>query len=100
MTMTSLTKCPVVTFFKVSRENVKFLEDVKAIEPYYGKPLKARDISYGDDDYISSLVVRVGGRKIAVDLTRTGVSHTLRFQTYEYTPQYEGTDEMFINRVR
>ena len=100
MTMTSLTKCPVVTFDKVSRENVKFLEDVKAIERLYGKPLKVFDIKYGEDGSLSGVTVRALGRMIDVDVTRTGVEYTLRFQTYEYTPQYEGTDAMFINRVR
>lgn len=100
MTMISLTKCPVVTFFKVSRENVKFLEDVKVIERCYGKPLKVFDIRYGEDGNLSGVTVRAPGRMIDVDVTRTGVEYTLRFQTYEYTPQYEGTNEMFINRVR
>lgn len=100
MTMTSLTKCPVVTFYKVSRENVKFLEDVKAIEPYYGKPLNVFDIRYGEDGSLAGITVRALGRTIYVDVTLTGVEYTLRFQTYEYTPTYEGTDAMFINRVR
>ena len=100
MTMTSLTKCPVITFDKISRENVKFLEDVKAIERLYGKPLKVKRVCYGEDGGLSGVTVRALGRMIDVDVTRTGVEYTLQFQTYDYTPQYEGTAEMFIDRVR
>lgn len=100
MTMISLTKCPVVTFFKVSRENVRFLEDVKAIERFYGKPLKVKRVCYGDGGDIAGLTVCAAGRMIDVDITHTGVEHTLQFQTYDYTPQYEGTDAMFIDLVR
>lgn len=100
MMMTSLSKCPVITFDKISRENVKFLEDVKVIERCYGRPLNVLDIRYGEDGDLAGVTVRVGGREITVDLTKTGVSHTLRFQTYEYTPQYEGDAAMFIDRVR
>jgi hypothetical protein len=98
--MISLTKCPVVTFSKISRDNVRFLEDVKAIERCYGRSLKVKRVWYGEGGDLSGLTVSAMGRMIDVDITLTGVEYTLQFHTYDYTPQYEGTDAMFIDRVR
>ena len=100
MVMLLLTKSPEVILTKISLDNVKFAADVRAIERCYGKVLKAFNLKYDLDCNLSGFTVRAMGRVIDVDVTRTGVGYTLRFQQLEYTPEYAGTDATLWNRVR
>lgn len=96
----SLTKSPEIIINKISPENVKFKKDVDLISVHYGKPLKVIGIVYDDHDDISGITVRVSGRSIPIDMTKTGMKSTLRFRPVGYKPQYVGADAALFNRVR
>ena len=99
MTMIALTRAPLVTFTKISRENVRFEADREAIERSYGRTMKVQSVSYSADA-LASITVNACGREICVDVSGCGCEYTLKYQEIEDAKQVYTCDERYYNRVR
>lgn len=99
MTMTALTRAPLVTFTKISRENVRFEADREAIERSYGRALQVQFISYRGG-ILSSITVNACGREICVDVSECGCEYTLKYQEFVDAKQVYTNDYRFYNMTR
>lgn len=99
MTMIALTRAPLVTFSKISRENVRFEADREAIERSYGKTMKVQSMSYRGDA-LASITVNACGREICIDISGCGCEYVLKYQEIEDAKQVYTNDYRFYDMTR
>ena len=97
--MIALTRAPLVTFSKISRENVRFEADREAIERSYGKTMKVQSMSYRGDT-LASITVNACGREICIDISGCGCEYVLKYQEIEDAKQVYTNDYRFYDMTR